>query len=887
MLIISLNAQVFSQEGSVWAFEFFSGLDFNYEPPKVIHSKIQTNGSCATICDKKGKLKYYSDGITIYDGNHEVVNKDDSLRGILETTQGSIFVKHPLSNILYLFTIESPTYCFVTGRKGIPGLYYHELNYYTGKMIKWNIPIGLDSFRYINAVKHANDTDIWVVSFKYPDTFYSILMTKNGIGKIVKSTFSIKLNKDYYYNRGSIKFSHDGKQMIQCYSGNNEKYNKDVSYIILYDFDKTNGVITNKKIIDEYIGSMGLSDHYYFDAAFSPNDSFFYVTDAGSDRTYVLQYERFAKNIVDSKYEVKELNLTQAMQLAPNGKIYVSYVNMNGIKEYVSEITKPNKKGSACEPKVKTMKVANIVNVTAFPNAFYQYLRINFKVNNYCRDSLNFINQSDSSIFKKFTWYFLPSDSSNSFHAKHSFEKSGKYFVKLKGVTDSGYIQWYSDSVTFIKKPIAQFSIDSNIGCQYVAIKFHNQTISDTFDKKTGESWFWDFGDNTFDTIKNPSHTYYNTGDYQIKLYYSNGFCSDSFVLPLKIKIIEAPKPGFSVNDSNHCTPFELNIMDKSKGKVSKYLYSFGDGETDTNCAPNHLYNTKGTYWVKQTLTGPTGCVTKDSIRLYLKGGYNKNDKVRVVTTNVLDGHSIEIKWKNDGFAEYYKIFRNSMFLSNSYSHIFVDNKVDPNNLIYDYQIIGIDSCGKRSDTSIVMNNLLIQGINSNNDFSELFWNKIKFWDKGVGSYQVESLNIDEYLTICSLKNNSYQDFDFVNTDFSDYGRYYRIKATEKDSNIECTSNVIFVEYNPVVYIPNSFTPNNDGINDSFWFACLNIKLSFVEIFDRWGQKVFDSGDAHTSFWDGTYQENPLPEGVYFYRILAASNSNKTYTFKGSITLLR
>jgi gliding motility-associated-like protein len=95
----------------------------------------------------------------------------------------------------------------------------------------------------------------------------------------------------------------------------------------------------------------------------------------------------------------------------------------------------------------------------------------------------------------------------------------------------------------------------------------------------------------------------------------------------------------------------------------------------------------------------------------------------------------------------------------------------------------------------------------------------------------------------------------------------------------------------PAMYvIPNIFTPNEDGINDRF-YVNFNEGVKDVElhIFDRWGNKVFDS--FYKDFrWDGTLQNRglALEEGVYSYFLLIkAFDTEKIITESGSITLLR
>ena len=90
------------------------------------------------------------------------------------------------------------------------------------------------------------------------------------------------------------------------------------------------------------------------------------------------------------------------------------------------------------------------------------------------------------------------------------------------------------------------------------------------------------------------------------------------------------------------------------------------------------------------------------------------------------------------------------------------------------------------------------------------------------------------------------------------------------------------------IFIPNAFTPNNDGVNDQFKiFGDLgNVYFMDVAVFDRWGEKVFESNNPNFE-WDGTYRGEPAPIGVYIYTATAAFSNGTHRDFKGSVTLMR
>ena len=90
-------------------------------------------------------------------------------------------------------------------------------------------------------------------------------------------------------------------------------------------------------------------------------------------------------------------------------------------------------------------------------------------------------------------------------------------------------------------------------------------------------------------------------------------------------------------------------------------------------------------------------------------------------------------------------------------------------------------------------------------------------------------------------------------------------------------------------YVPNAFTPNADGINDYFFDAgyVLDVKSFKMNIFNRWGERVYEGSDF-TKFWNGYDRAgNIAPEGVYVYTIEVITKSGKEHRFDGTVSLIR
>jgi gliding motility-associated-like protein len=88
------------------------------------------------------------------------------------------------------------------------------------------------------------------------------------------------------------------------------------------------------------------------------------------------------------------------------------------------------------------------------------------------------------------------------------------------------------------------------------------------------------------------------------------------------------------------------------------------------------------------------------------------------------------------------------------------------------------------------------------------------------------------------------------------------------------------------VYVPNAFSPNGDGVNDEFLISGFNITDISMDIFDRWGEKLFSSKDIAQG-WKGTFKSQPCEVAVYVYKITYKGLDGKKYNKTGHITLNR
>lgn len=89
------------------------------------------------------------------------------------------------------------------------------------------------------------------------------------------------------------------------------------------------------------------------------------------------------------------------------------------------------------------------------------------------------------------------------------------------------------------------------------------------------------------------------------------------------------------------------------------------------------------------------------------------------------------------------------------------------------------------------------------------------------------------------------------------------------------------------ITIPNAFTPNGDGLNDSFIPKLRAVTEFSMTIFNTWGEKIYSTSSLESSGWDGTHQGQASPPGNYLYQITYISRDGEQFTKTGGVTLIR
>lgn len=156
-----------------------------------------------------------------------------------------------------------------------------------------------------------------------------------------------------------------------------------------------------------------------------------------------------------------------------------------------------------------------------------------------------------------------------------------------------------------LAQPVANFSATPLTGCAPLLVKFT--------DLSTGNptNWKWDLGNGTISTLKNPSVTYFASGQYKVTLMVKNATGSDTLVKDQYITVQVDPTVNFNGLPASGCLPLSVQFTDQTipgSGALSSWKWDFGDGFTDLSQNPAHTYTSSGTFDVTLQVKNSFGC---------------------------------------------------------------------------------------------------------------------------------------------------------------------------------------------------------------------------------------------------------------------------------------
>ena len=210
---------------------------------------------------------------------------------------------------------------------------------------------------------------------------------------------------------------------------------------------------------------------------------------------------------------------------------------------------------------------------------------------------------------------------------------------------------------------------------------------------------------------------------------------------------------------------------------------------------------------------------------------------------------------------------------------------------VYYYKLTVLNKCSEVSLTSNIINNIRLTATNQGLS-NQLNWNPVEDWPGETDRYVLyrQAPNSGGTDSIMVGTNLTYSDdvSSFFTSGTASSGEFcYRIKSVERNNpytqNSVTYSNEVCITVTPEIRMPNAFIPNNPaGENDALQPVFLFEPVSYeLIIYNRWGNLIWQGKGP----WDGTSNNQPVPEGVYAYQLKVQYPDN-TYNKTGYVTIL-
>jgi gliding motility-associated-like protein len=496
---------------------------------------------------------------------------------------------------------------------------------------------------------------------------------------------------------------------------------------------------------------------------------------------------------------------------------------------------------------------------------------------------------------------------------------------------------------TFIKS-------NSVVVCDSGFVNFSDSSISN--DQIT--SYAWTFGDGGTSTLQSPSHTYSTNGLYFPRLIVTtaNG-CSDTAVSSLPVRVISSPQISIA-GDTGACVPATLTFLgDVTRPDTSSlaWRWDLGNGNVSTaQNPPPQTYSTAGAYTISAVAVNSSGCTdsvsktveayalptvdanagslvcrgssttlsatgavsytwspanslscancpspvaTPDSMTIYTVMGANERGCVATDTVQLAVKQQWNMTVGRGDTVCYGRTARLTASGADSYtwspsaglSNSSIADPLARPTVSTNYMVIGRDKEGCFEDTGYVNIRVFpVPTVEAGRDQTISVGGTADL----VPTISSDVTNVTWNPTT-GIFRNSYPGITVKPMSTTEY----TVEVTNRGGCVSKDKVTVFVICNNSnIFVPNSFSPNGDGMNDVFYPRGTGVfRIKNLKIFNRWGEIVFDKNDfmanQERSGWDGTYKGQKLLTDVYVYTLEIICDNNAPLVLKGNVALLQ
>jgi gliding motility-associated-like protein len=456
---------------------------------------------------------------------------------------------------------------------------------------------------------------------------------------------------------------------------------------------------------------------------------------------------------------------------------------------------------------------------------------------------------------------------------QHIYTATGNYTVQLVVTTNTGCVAQAMQTIVISPLPVVDFITPDVCLADASAMFTDGTTITDGSNSQF--TYLWNFGDakataanpNT-STAKNPSHKYSKADIYQVSLTVtSNNGCvvnkTKSFTVNGSI-----PVANFNIlNPADLCSNREVLFTNQSTvdfGSITKIeiFYDYGNNptvvETDDNPTPGKLYRhtypqfhtpSKMNYQVRMLAYSGGTCVSEKDVNITLLA--TPQLTFNVPSTICLNAGTLQLSATENSGISGSGVYSGTGISSTG---LFNPEAAGVGKFTITYVYTAINACADTLSGSITVNS--VPTVNAGTDVTVLQGGNTTFAATAIG----DSLT---YARVPTAGLSSANILNPVVTPIFDIT--YTLTAINK---LGCSASAsIKVKVLKAPIVPNGFTPNGDGVNDTWNIKYLDTYPDCtVEVFNRNGLKVYSS-IGYPAPWDGTFNGALLAPAVYYYLI--------------------
>ncbi|MGV3505418.1 MAG: PKD domain-containing protein [Adhaeribacter sp.] len=378
----------------------------------------------------------------------------------------------------------------------------------------------------------------------------------------------------------------------------------------------------------------------------------------------------------------------------------------------------------------------------------------------------------------------------------------------------------------------------------------------------------WDFGDGSAPVTQSnvnervsPAHSYQKEGTYLVKLRAempAGSSCGPEEVLSRQVVVLPLPQADFEVPAA--CVHTPILFTEKSSagsGQLSRYSWDFGDGQKATGAQVSHTYARPGTYAVQLTVATDQGCEAQVSRQVVVpdlpqaQAGADQLALCGVTSTRLqaVPAAGGQGSWSvrsgtGGTFSDPHDA--RALFHGQAGQH---------------YQLrwtVSGGGCPAASD-EVELRFLPAPAVSAGEPADLLRGGSLVLQGSGEGTYSWSpAAGLSDPTAARPIARPSQT-------------TTYELTVTSPQG---CPAKAsVTVKVVDQLRVPSAFSPNSDHINDTWVIEGLSgYPRATVEVFDRWGSKVYAGGPAQA--WDGQFQGKALPMGTYYY-IIRQNNGAK------------